>query len=176
MGDRHQFRANWHHYRDGVFLITICSHEKELVFGSIESAKIRLSPVGKIVRNCITDIPLHFSNVEIWNYVIMPNHVHIVLYIAPTTAKTDGTPNGCLKNSDHGEACTDFHHNSKLAVVVGALKSAVTRQARIINCTPGPVWQSRFHDVIIRNKQAFDEIMRYVDNNVANWHSDCFIK
>ena len=37
-----------------------------------------------------------------------------------------------------------------------------------------PVWQSRYHDAVVRNRQAFDEIMRYIDYNIINWHNDCF--
>ncbi len=180
MGDRHLFRANWHHYQDGAFFITICSHEKEYIFGNIKNAEINLSPIGEIVSSCITDIPLHNKMVEVWNSVIMPNHVHLVLFIQSTTAADDDTTKGCLKNSNHGEACTDFHHNSKLATVVGSFKSAVTKRvheaSRHTSMQNAPVWQSRYHDAIIRNRQAFDEIMRYIDSNIINWHNDCFFK
>ena len=180
MGDRHQFRANWHHYQDGVFFITICSYEKEHIFGDIKNSKINLSPIGEIVRSCIADIPLHNKMAEVWNSVIMPNHVHLVLFIRPTTADVDNAPKGCLKNSNHDRACTDFHHNSKLATLVGSFKSAVSKRVHATNeCTStqnAPVWQSRYHDAIIRNKQAFDEIMRYIDYNIVNWHDDCFFR
>ena len=115
---------------------------------------------------------------EVWNSVIMPNHVHLVIYIRPTNADSDYAPKGCLKNSNHGEVCTDFHHNSKLATVVGSFKSAVTKRVheaiRQTSMPNAPVWQSRYHDAVVRNRQAFDEIMRYIDYNIINWHNDCF--
>ncbi|WP_300644410.1 transposase [uncultured Duncaniella sp.] len=79
---------------------------------------------------------------------------------------------GCLKPKMHGPATADFHHNSILSVIVRCLKGGVTRECGRRNIKFA--WQPRFHEHIIRNQQAFDNIMNYVDNNVANWHRDCF--
>ncbi len=94
---------------------------------------------------------------------------------APQPAPPNPTshPNlGCLKPKMHGPATADFHHNSTLSVIVRCLKGGVTRECGRRNIKFA--WQPRFHEHIIRNQQAFDNIMNYVDNNVANWHRDCF--
>lgn len=158
---------------------------------------MRVNMLGHIVESCIKEIPSHHSDVEILNYVVMPNHVHMVIavgtrYIASASrqgniASTSVQGNitsynlGCLKPPKHGNICDDFHHNSRLSVIIGSFKAAVTRWAnnQIEQSLGGrdvsrPYWQPRYHEHIIRNQRAFENIMMYVDTNVERWHSDCF--
>lgn len=210
MSDRHAFRAEWHDYNSGIYFVTICSKDKQHIFGKIKDSIMILSDIGKIVERCILDISNHHTNVELWNYVVMPNHIHMVInvgtqpapvgtrYIASEQAtpppvgtryiasaqpmQTAGRNMGCLRAPRHGEPCEDFHHNSSLAVVVGTFKAAVTRLMRT-RCIASlqqrqqqiqTVWQPRYHEHIIRNQRAFENIMNYVDTNIEKWSHDCF--
>ena len=208
MSDRHAFRAEWHDYNSGIYFVTICSKDKQHIFGNIRNSNMILSEIGKIVESCILDISNHHTNVELWNYVVMPNHIHMVInlatpppvgtrYIASAKAisppvgtryiaseqpmQTAGQNMGCLRAPRHGEPCEDFHHNSSLAVVVGTFKAAVTRLMRT-RCIASlrrqhqiqTVWQPRYHEHIIRNQRAFENIMNYVDTNIEKWSHDCF--
>ena len=194
MSDRHAFRAEWHDYNSGIYFVTICSKDKQHIFGKIKDSIMILSDIGKIVERCILDISNHHTNVELWNHVIMPNHIHMVInlatpppvgtrYIASAQAMHNAGQNmGCLRAPRHGEPCEDFHHNCSLAVVVGTFKAAVTRLMRT-RCIASlqqqqqqiqAVWQPRYHDHIIRNQRAFENIMNYVDTNIEKWSHDCF--
>ena len=193
MSDRHAFRAEWHDYNSGIYFVTICSKDKQHIFGKIKDSIMILSDIGKIVERCILDISNHHTNVELWNHVIMPNHIHMVInlatpppvgtrYIASAQAMHNAGQNmGCLRAPRHGEPCEDFHHNSSLAVVVGTFKAAVTRLMRT-RCIASlrrqhqiqTVWQPRYHEHIIRNQRAFENIMNYVDTNIEKWSHDCF--
>ena len=193
MSDRHAFRAEWHDYNSGIYFVTICSKDKQHIFGKIKDSIMILSDIGKIVERCILDISNHHTNVELWNHVIMPNHIHMVInlatpppvgtrYIASEQPmQTAGQNMGCLRAPRHGEPCEDFHHNSSLAVVVGTFKAAVTRLMRT-RCIASlrrqhqiqTVWQPRYHEHIIRNQRAFENIMNYVDTNIEKWSHDCF--
>ena len=206
MTDRHQFRAKWHDYNSGVYFVTICTHEKRHTFGQIVHAQFIASDLGKIVEDNIKSIPQHYQDVEILNYVVMPNHIHLVISVGTrffALTRTDAilrVPHnrfasdsiksnmGCLKPPQHADAVADFHHNSRLATIIGAFKAGVSRIARTqcIDRTrriaslrqphqqPHPIWQSRFHENIIRNQQSFNNIMNYIDTNVQNWGKDCF--
>lgn len=202
MSDRHAFRAEWHDYNSGIYFVTICSKDKQHIFGKIKDSIMILSDIGKIVKRCILDISNHHTNVELWNHVIMPNHIHMVInvgtqpqpvgtrYIASEQPmQTAGQHMGCLRAPRHGEPCEDFHHNCSLAVVVGTFKAAVTRLMRTrcdlmrTRCIASlqqrqqqiqAVWQPRYHEHIIRNQIAFENIMNYVDTNIENWSHDCF--
>ena len=202
MSDRHAFRAEWHDYNSGIYFVTICSKDKQHIFGKIKDSIMILSDIGKIVERCILDISNHHTNVELWNHVIMPNHIHMVINVGTQPApvgtryiasaqpmQTAGQNMGCLRAPRHGEPCEDFHHNCSLAVVVGTFKAAVTRLMRTrcglmrTRCIASlqqqqqqiqAVWQPRYHEHIIRNQRAFENIMNYVDTNIEKWSHDCF--
>ena len=175
MGDRHQYRADWYEYKSGIFFITICSHLKQHIFGNITNGNMSLSPLGCIVNECISEIPIHYHEVDLWQYVIMPNHVHMIISIQPKNIKSRNIQNiGCLHIPAHDEACIDFHHNTPLAIIIGSFKASVTRRARAHNIGPLPCWQTRFHDHIIRNKHTYDLITRYIETNIINWNKDCY--
>lgn len=201
MGDRHAFRANWHDYNGGIYFVTICTRDKRHLFGYIKGRSMILTEAGKIAERCTLDIAHHYTDVELVNHVIMPNHIHMVIsvgaqpvgtrYIASAQSKQAvGRKMGCLRQPRHGEPCEDFHHNSSLAVVEGTFKAAVTRAMRT-RCIASlqqrqqqqqqqqreqmqPVWQSRYHEHVIRNQQAFENIMNYIDTNIERWQQDCF--
>ena len=210
MADRHQFRANWHPYDEGLYFVTICCANKRHLFGKIVGAQFIASTLGNLVKENIEKIPSYYNDVEIPNHVVMPNHIHMVISIAtspvgtrfiasaasepsetPKTPETSETPKasqpspespqklGCLRQSRHeAPESQDFHHNSRLASVVGAFKAGVTRQARArqnSSQSGNPeIWQQRFHEYIIRSERAYTNIMNYIDNNVANWRNDTF--
>lgn len=213
MADRHQFRANWHPYDEGLYFVPICCADKRHLFGKIVGAQFIASTLGSLVKENIEKIPSYYNDVEIPNHVVMPNHIHMVISIAttpvgtrfiasaasetPKTSETSETPQaseaseaspespaspqklGCLRQSRHeAPESQDFHHNSRLASVVGAFKAGVTRQARarqIPSQSGNPeIWQQRFHEYIIRSERAYTNIMNYIDNNVANWRNDTF--
>ena len=178
MAERHQFRANWHDYNSGLYFITICAYEKQHIFGRIVGTRFFASELGNIVEENIASIPKYYRDVELVNHVVMPNHIHIVLSVGTPAMPTVGQPAtpkyGCLKKRQHDDGDIDFHHNSRLATIVGAFKAGVTRTARTRRIASLPVWQSRFHEHIIRSQRAFDSIMEYINTNVENWGNDCF--
>lgn len=193
MADRHQFRADWHDYNGGVYFVTICCAQKQHLFGKIISdpsvgTRFIASAIGITVEESIQNIHSYYDDVEIWNHVVMPNHIHLVIAIltqsvASTSdekaAQAEKAHIGCLKPSRHqAPQSQNFHHNSRLASIVGVFKAGVTRQVRTrrIASQPddGKIWQARFHEHIIRNQRTFDNIMNYIDTNVENWCYDGF--
>ncbi len=180
MADRHQFRAKWHDYNEGIYFITICCANHIQFFGSIRDDKMALTQTGEIAVACIEAIPQHFVDAEVWNYVVMPNHLHIVIAVgtrhgASARQKPHGVAInlGCLKPKQHGAIQNqDFHHNTRLAVIINQLKSTIKRETnkQAIDFS----WQERFYDNIIQNQHAYERIMYYIDTNVENWCYDRF--
>ncbi len=67
--------------RDGIYFITICTKNRVPVFGEIVQCKMILSGPGKIVKNCWYDLPNHYYNIILDEFIIMPNHVHGLIII-----------------------------------------------------------------------------------------------
>ena len=93
MADRHMFRAEWHDYNDGILFVTVCTKDKKHLFGTITNDEMHKNALGTIVEECIKAIPEHHPQVTIHNYVIMPNHIHLIIatvgtrYIASASKK-----------------------------------------------------------------------------------------
>ncbi len=184
MGDRHRFRALWHDYNEGLYFVTVCAYEKRHLYGKIAGTRFFASELGEIIEKHLKNIPQFHQDVEILNYVVMPNHIHMVLSVGTArrgeltsmeSRKSMSANMGCLRPPKQGEMCPESHHNSRLASIIGAFKAGVTRTARTRRIASLPCWQSRYHEHIIRNQRAFDYIMKYIDTNVENWSKDCFV-
>ena len=81
--NRHSIRLPGFDYSQaGAYFLTINSHKKEHLFGSVVAGVVRLTPVGEIAREQWLKIPEHFSNILLDEFVIMPNHMHGILVIA----------------------------------------------------------------------------------------------
>ena len=182
-------RAWWHDYDGGAYFITICTKDRDHFFGEIEDGNIILSEIGEFTRQCIEQIPQHNPYAEIPLFVIMPNHLHLIVYIVETVhAPSHNTQNeNSISETVHAPSLQPNRWKNdtvdekmqfiskqkrRLAVTIGNMKSAVTHYA---NQTPYYfAWQARFHDRIIRDQLEMNRIATYIENNVANWEDDEF--
>ncbi len=149
-----------------------------------------LSEIGEYTSQCIKQITQHNPYAEIPMYVIMPNHLHLIVFIVetvhapsqntqnnnPTVDETVHAPslqsNRWKDNAVDKEMQLISKQKGRLSTAIGGLKSAVTHFA---NQTPDYfAWQSRFYDRIVRNQPEMNRIATYIENNVANWKDDEF--
>ena len=79
---------NWDYSSPGIYFVTICTLNHNKFFGKIIENKMCLSLRGQIAQQCIVDIPKHFLNVKILDYVVMPNHLHILMETIPLQLKS----------------------------------------------------------------------------------------
>ena len=174
-GDRKHIRlANYDYSSTGKYFITVCTEGRRCILSSIkyqniaehtqlsfDSAMVRrivptvvLSDYGRIVNEQILNIPKRFSNVSVDKYVIMPNHIHMILEIN----KTDGEIRG-----------------PTLMNVICAFKSLTT-----IDCKKykpiRKLFQTSFYEHIIRNKYDYQYISNYIKKNPENWRKDIFFE
>ena len=170
-------RAEWHHYNSGAYFITTCTLNRQHYFGEIINGAMQLTIIGEYAQQCIIDIPDHNTYAHVPVFVVMPNHIHLVVFIddivetvhAPSLQR--GKPNERWKN---GIVNTPMqlisHRKHRLACTIGNFKSAVSKFAHENDVPFG--WQNRFHDHIIRNTVELNRITRYIENNIAKWESD----
>jgi len=137
----------------GTYFLTICSYKFQHLFGKIDFGiqenYINLSEIGTIIKTCLEELPGRFPEFEILNYVIMPNHLHLLI------SKVDlGNPRVIT--------ISDF---------VCAFKSLTTRDVRL-NYPYKQIWKESFHDHIIRNDRDLAIHWGYIEQNVNRWKED----
>lgn len=178
--------SNWDYSNPGYYFITTCTHLHNHFFGEIINNKIDLSKMGRIAHNFLINIPNHFKNVKINAFVIMPNHVHVIIQLLSNSVETRqgaslSNTNASLsfppRISTTGKQYTNYHFhqlatksNQKIPLIISQYKSAVTREINKLNCFFS--WQTRFYDRIIRNEKQLLAIKKYIKNNPNNWDKD----
>ena len=139
----------------GAYFITICVKDRKNLLWQTVGASIarphrpELSAAGRIVDNAIRSISAHYPAITVDHYVIMPNHIHLLLQI-----HTDENGRAMLAPT--------------ISVVVQQLKGIVTKQLG------HSIWQKLFHDHVIRGERDYQKIWQYIDGNPAKWEEDCF--
>ena len=146
-----------------VYFVTVCTLNRECVFGTIANDAMSLSRRGMMVRDCWNDIPNHHAHVELDAFVVMPNHVHgILMFVADPVGATPAS-----RPSPAGPS------SGSLGAVVGSYKSAVTRTINRLRPGAGTkLWQPNYYEHIIRNDRAHDRIRDYIESNPARWARD----
>ena len=136
----------------GAYFITICTKDRKCLLWDTVGASIarpRLSKYGLVVQKAIYDIPKHYPAISIDHYVVMPNHVHLLLQI---NTDADGRPMVA----------------PTISTVVQQFKGIVSKQIG------HSIWQKLFHDHVIRNAADYTKILEYIENNPLQWKLDCF--
>ena len=120
---------------------------------------------------------LHYPFVHIDEFIVMPNHIHGILFITPLNSQHDFIKTRislCFETVSNLSA--DFNRNKfgpqkkNLQSVLGGLKSAVTKESRLFQ--PDFKWQARYHDRLIRNEDELNRIRLYIRENRINWFLD----
>lgn len=149
----------------GAYFVTVCAWNRECLFGEIVDGEMQLNELGVVVQECWDEIPRHFPNVELDEFIVMPNHVHGIIVIivdgrgtacrAPTTEKF-GKP---VANS--------------LPTIIRSFKSATTKRINQTRGTPGVrLWQRNYYEHVIRNEESLNEIRQCISGNPKRWAED----
>ncbi len=173
-------RARWHDYTGADYFVTFCTKNRELYFGDVVDGQMELSEIGQWAVTQIEQTEIIRQNdVEIPMFVVMPNHVHLIVVYNQVVACRDAShapaKMDLIDNTDARGVSLQFGPQSgNLPSVVRGIKSAVTKYA-IEHDIPF-AWQSRYHDHIIRNQLEMNRIADYIENNPLRWELDRFYK
>ena len=139
--------------QSGIYFITICTKSKQNLLGEIVTNTITLSPTGEIVKTAIEKISQIHSSVIVDNYVVMPNHVHMLLALTTTeSAMPRYAPPPSTPTVSH---------------VVRGFKEYVSKAVGV------PIWQKSFHDHVVRDEPTYLKIWQYIEENPLRWEIDC---
>ena len=250
----------WDYANEGAYFITLVTHKREYLFGHICQGEMILNEAGHIAQQCWTDIPNHFKNTMLDAFVVMPNHIHGIIFIiaentntlpqpvetqhfaspddnetptsenqtqhfaspddneTPTSetntqhfAPTDNneettteTPTmddnetqnvaslpigdklslsgmigngismmGANKNNQLPYKNKFGPQSNNMASIIRGFKIGVTNWFRLHD-NKNKIWQTRYHDHIIRNEASLNKIRNYIENNPRLWSEDIF--
>ena len=172
--ERHHRRSirlpGWDYTRPGAYFVTLCTQDRTHLFGRILDGVMQLSEWGETALRCWQAIPHHFSNTALDEFVIMPNHVHGILWIVNDVGARHAVP---LREQFGIPA------PGSIPTVIRSYKSAVTRGINEMRGTAGAgVWQRNYWEHIIRDDVGarhavpLESIRNYIINNPLQWHLD----
>jgi REP element-mobilizing transposase RayT len=173
---RQSIRIRGHDYAgEGAYFVTICAKGRECVFGDIADGQMRLNEVGRIVEEEWLRSAGIRREIELDEFVIMPNHMHGVVILtkcavgAHRSTLGEGPP---PRVGAHGRAPLQRAARS-LGSFIAGFKASVTKRINGIRGTPGrPVWQRNYYEHIIRNDEDLARIRKYVHENPLRWDLD----
>ena len=149
---KHPRLKDYDYSQNGAYYITICVKCHECILGEIGSDKtVRLSEYGRTVERFIRQIDAHYPFVRVVNYIVMPNHVHLLIQkdVPPTLLSADRT---AVKTAD-------------IETIRHALKRMTTKEIG------RSIWQDSFYDHVVRNHPDIQRISDYIDANPRRWRT-----
>ena len=150
---------NFDYSTTGAYFVTICTKDRKRILSKIVGddvlgvpTDVELLPHGQIADKYIKQFNDFYSNISIEQYVIMPNHIHILLLLSENGSPRTSTPTA--------------RQTSTVSHFVSTLK-------RFCNKEYGyDIWQRGFYDHVVRNRNDFDEIIKYIYENPIRWIYD----
>ena len=148
-----------------MYFVTICTYHRELIFGNIRDGEVQLNKLGNIVDQQWRDIPNRYLNVQLDQFVIMPNHVHGIIHIVGAQFIAPNDVDAPKRQGAINRAPT-------LGNIIRTFKALATCQIHRQTDRVEPIWQRNYHDHIIRNEKSLHVIRQYILNNPSNWDLD----
>lgn len=162
--------------------LTSCTHNRACLFGDIKNGKMVLDAFGELVEYTWYDLPNHNTNVDLDQFILMPNHVHGII-ILNNVHDTVGAGSGIV---GAGSEPAPTEHNNIANPQINTKPKPhglpeIVRQFKIFSArrinqkrqmTGYPVWQRNYYEHIICNDQELYEIRKSMINNPLKWHLD----
>ena len=167
---------SWDYSDNGYYFITICVKDHICLFGKIEDGEMLLNKLGKTAIKHWLEIPAHFNNTIIDEFIVMPNHIHGILVIQNDNVKCDkhgrdeAVPR--LYDGQYPQMSKISPKPKSLPVIIGSYKSIVSKTINKQVPNVNFQWQPRFYDHIIRTEESLHNIRDYIISNPAKWELD----
>ncbi|NDV83121.1 transposase [Bacteroides sp. 51] len=134
--------------KEGCYFITLCTINKECLFGEIKENTIILNKTGKLIIETWGWLQQQYTFMTIHEWTIMPNHLHAIIELKDTATKN-------------------------LGGIIGAFKTVSTKKFnQIITQNNIQLWQRNYYEHIIRDSRSYDSIINYIRTNPERWIED----
>lgn len=191
---RRSIRLTGYDYRDGgMYFVTLCTKNQERIFGEIQNGVMWMNTWGCVVLDELQKTPIIRPYVHLDTWIIMPNHVHVLLYMddhvepSPPYIPSSSFP-ACVRTTRWvAQSNTRATHRvaptpetdipvlkpQSLGSIIGQFKSISTKRINALRDSPGAaVWHRNYYERIVRSEQERVNIQRYILNNPAQWEID----
>ncbi len=137
--------------RAGAYFVTICTWQRECLFGEIVAGEMVFNNMGSIAGAAWTDLCKHYRHMELDAFIIMPNHLHgLIVFSDEQAGKRHGLPE-----------------------IIRGFKTYSSRRINAVRNNRGcPVWQRNYYDRVIRNEDELTRARSYIVNNPMKWEHD----
>lgn len=158
----------------GAYFITTVKKDRAMLFGRVVDGAVHLNEAGQVVADTWQWLADQYPYVVVDVWVVMPNHTHAIIVIAPVGAgRVDVGAGRVRAGRDRPPPQQNKPKIKPLGQLVGAFKTVSAKQINILRQTPGaPVWQRGFHDRIIRDDREWTAIRAYIHDNPRRWRQD----
>ena len=160
---RKRLRLKGYDYsKKGIYFVTICSCGKKKIFCDIDDEikkilyydisfdkYIKYTLIGNIIKDSILNIEKFYKNVKVLKYIIMPNHIHLLIEFIDFPQSINGI--------------------TTLSKIIKSFKMSVTKKYNVICKKRQQIWQKSFYEHIIRNEKALNKIIEYIIYNPIKW-------
>ena len=144
-------RLERYDYGTGCYFVTVCTHDRAQLFALETSSDAGSAPQNRAIHARIAEIPDKFDGTAVEKYVIMPDHVHMIVTISGTSA---------------ANVLPEIMRFFKTATTNDYIRAVRAGQAPPFD---GRLWQRSYYDHVIRGREDRDEIWAYIENNPAKW-------
>ena len=170
---RQSIRLKEFDYRqNGAYFVTICSHNKECLFGNVMNEEMQLNDAGRMVQAVWNEISSHYPGIETDTFIVMPNHIHGIIVLAGVT------PGVLIPDNSPINDTTVQQQPLSLPDIVQRFKTMTIKQysdgVKQFHWKPycDRLWQRNYYEHIIRNHESLNVIREYIINNPMQWEFD----
>ena len=135
--------------QNGAYFLTVCVKGKHELLGKIvgtNCVRPQLFEYGMVVEKEIATLNSTYKDVKVDKYIVMPNHIHMIIFITPENGRTQFVPT--------------------ISRIIKQFKGAITKKIGF------SMWQPRFHDHVIRDEEDYQNHWRYINENPIRWLTD----
>ena len=166
---------DYNYAREGAYYVTVCVGDRKCLLGDMRNAEVILNGAGKMVLRDWKELPQRFPNIEMDEFIVMPNHLHGIINIVSVDAMNHVGAGSPRPNDDEGRG----NRAPTLGQIVAyfkyqSTKSINARTGGVIPArTPYPkIWQRNYYEHIIRTETDLNKIREYIKTNPAMWERD----
>ena len=163
--NRHSIRLKEYDYsKAGTYYVTICTQNRECLFGAIVNGEMQLNDMGRVVSDEWIKSTGTRHEIELDEWVVMPNHFHGIVMFTESVGAIHESPLQMTQKQ---------RRNMGLSKLIGRFKMVSSKKINEMRQTSGvKLWQRNYWEHIIRNNDELINIREYIRNNPENWKPD----